>query len=154
MNNTIQRISSVLNVTESSIHHVSGNSYQVNGKLVLVSDLQPVSAEKFVGLTTQKVLECDSVLIFIEENHLTPRAALHIPGSFFTVDLEKFYGDEYRLLFTLEYVDFSGWHLNLRNGQKESMASYELSAYQPTEIMEKIKQVQSILHSHLNSEKQ
>lgn len=153
MNITIQKISSVLDVSESSIHHISRNSYQVDGKTVLVSELQPASPEKFVGLTTQKVLECDSVLIFIEENHLTPRAVLHIPSSFFTADLEKFYGEDYRLLFTLEYVDFSGWHMNLKNRQKESMAQYELSAYQPVEIMEKAKQVQSILYSHLNSKK-
>lgn len=153
MSITTQRVSSVFGVCESSIHTLSRKSYQVDGKTILVSELQPASSNKFVGLTTQKVLESDFVLIFVEENHLTPRAVLNIPATFFTDDFSKFYGEGHRLLFNLEHVDFSGWHMNLRDGQKVSMAQYELPAYQPVEIMEKAKQVQSIIFSHLNSKK-
>lgn len=153
MSVTTQRLSSVLDIPESSIHTLSKKSYQVDGKTILVSELQPASSNKFVGLTTQKVLESDFVLIFIEENQLTPRAVLNIPATFFTEDFSKFYGEDYRLLFNLEHVDFSGWYMNLKDGHKVSMAQYELPAYSPNEIMEKAKQVQNILYSHLNSKK-
>lgn len=145
---TVQsQLAAHFNVDTQSVHSLGSHYYQIQGKKVMWSQLNPISDEKTTGANVERLHEADFYVISVEEHrfHSTPRALFVIPTNFIVSRLSQMDISKGRAWIKISYVDFEGWCLKLKNGQHMPLSPYEKEVYTNDERKAVIKGLNNII---------